>query len=309
MEPARILKMSVENKYVIITPAYNEEEYIERVIESVICQSIVPLRWVIVDDGSTDNTKKHIQKFLADYEWISYIRREKVPGHTYYGSNVYAILDGIKEVINVDYDYIAILDADIILCDDYYEKILEKFKLYPELGVATGTYFEIVNGTRVEAKIDRMSTPKALQVFKRKSYEKIGGYIPMKHGGEDSCAEVMVRMVGLQSWSFEEIIVEHLRPVGTRNSSALLMARFKLGFTDYSIGTHPIFMLLKSVKRCVIEKPYLSSGAARFLGFIYGCIKREKRQVPDEVIAYLRKEQLSRLQKIIGIGKKLWRPL
>jgi len=301
--------MSIKNKYVVITPAYNEEKYIQQVIESVISQSKIPLQWVIVDDGSTDNTKKIIQNFLDDNEWISYIRREKTPGHTYYSSNVYAILDGIKQLKNIEYDYIAILDADIILCENYYEKVLEKFELYPELGVATGTYFEVLDGKKVEAKIDRMSTPKAIQVFKRKSYEKIGGYLPLKHGGEDSCAEVMVRMAGWQSWSFDEIQVEHLRPVGTRNSSALLMARFKLGYTDFNMGTHPAFMLFKSIKRCLTEQPYFSSGVARLLGFIYGYVKQEKKQVPVEMIVYLRKEQLNRLKRVIGMGKKLWRPL
>ena len=298
-----------KNKYVIITPAFNEEKYIQRVIESVIGQSIIPLKWIIVDDGSTDNSKKIIHKFLDNNEWITYLRREKIFGHTYYGSNVYAILDGIKCVENLDYDYLAILDADIILCDDYYERVLEKFSLHPELGVATGTYFEIIGGKKIEANIDRMSTPKAIQVFKKQCYKKIGGYLPMKHGGEDTCAEVMARMNGWKTWSFNDIHVQHLRPVGTRNSSDLLMARFRLGITDYSVGTHPLFMIFKSAKRAITEIPYLTSGLARFLGFIYGYIKHEERQVPEKMIVYLRKEQLNRLKRLFGKGKKLWRPL
>lgn len=298
-----------KNKYVIITPAFNEEKYIQRVIESVIGQSIIPQKWIIVDDGSTDSSKKIIHKFLDNNKWITYLRREKIPGHTYYGSNVFAILDGMKGVENIDYDYLAILDADIILCDDYYERVLEKFSSHPELGVATGTYFEIIGGKKIEANIDRMSTPKAIQVFKKQCYEKIGGYLPMKHGGEDTCAEVMARMNGWQTWSFNDIHVQHLRPVGTRNSSDLLMARFRLGITDYSVGTHPLFMIFKSAKRAITEIPHLTSGLARLSGFIYGYIKHEERQVPEEMIVYLRKEQLNRLKRLIGKGKKLWRPL
>jgi glycosyltransferase involved in cell wall biosynthesis len=108
-------------KYVIITPAYNEADYIGTTIETVLKQTIKPVMWVIVDDGSTDATGQIIKEYSSQYPWIRYVCRVKDPSQSYYSSNVYAIFEGIKQVQNQDYDYLAILDADISLIPDYYQ--------------------------------------------------------------------------------------------------------------------------------------------------------------------------------------------
>ena len=283
--------------YVVITPAFNEEKYIHYPIDSMIRQTIKPLKWIIVDDDSNDGTSQIIKDISEQYDWIEYHYRKKIPGNTYYSSNVYAILEGIKLVDAIPYTYLAILDADIELCDDYYERIFEKFAKYKDLGIATGTYLELEGGDWVEARIDRMSTPKAIQVFRRECYESCNGYIPFKYGGEDSGMEVMARMNGWKTWSFESIVVKHHRPVGTGDNRPLLRARFRLGITDYCIGTHPLFIIFKSIKRMFWEKPYCLSGLARFLGYFRGYFNKLERQLPDIAIQYLRKEQLQRLSK------------
>ena len=118
--------MSENNiKYIIITPAYNEAEYIERTVKGVLAQSVSPYKWLIVDDGSTDDTAKVIGRYAAEHSWIQYIYREKEPSQSYYSSNVYAIMAGYEQIKTMDYDFLAVLDADISLPKDYYgeEKI------------------------------------------------------------------------------------------------------------------------------------------------------------------------------------------
>lgn len=293
----------------IITPAYNEQEAIEVTIKSVIRQSMVPLKWIIVDDGSTDLTAEIIKRYETGYDFIEYHRRERIEGQSYYGSNVYAIGEGFDKVKDLDYDFLAILDADIDLCRNYYEDIFRRFELNPELGIAAGTYIEKVGGEFTEAVIDRRSTPKAIQVFRSDCFERIGGYIPFKNGGEDSCAEIMARMYGWQTWSFPEIKVVHLKPVGTGDGRTILHGRFRLGITDYCLATHPMFMLAKCLRRTLKEKPYFSSGLCRLAGFIKGYIVKEPRQIPDVARAYVRKEQLNRLLVTLGMGRRLWRPV
>lgn len=283
--------------YVVITPAFNEEKYIGMAIAAMTRQSIKPIQWIIVDDGSSDGTAKIIKKAESEYNWIKYIYNKKKFDATYYASNVYAIQKGIEQAKNIPYTFLAILDADIELCDDYYERIFDKFSKYQDLGITTGTYLEREAGTWKKAKIDRRSTPKAIQVFRRECYETAGGYIPFKHGGEDSGMEIMARMHGWKTWSFENIVVKHHRPVGTGDGKSILQARFRQGITDYCLGTHPFFMLLKSFKRMLWEKPYFFSGAARLLGFLYGCIKKFERQLSNRVITYLQKEQMQRIFK------------
>lgn len=295
--------------YVIITPAYNEAEYIERTIKGVLAQSVLPSKWIIVDDGSTDNTADIIKHYTKSCDFLEYCLRTREEGQSYYGSNVYAIHKGYQIVKDFNYTFLAILDADMELCDNYYEEIFSRFIMNPEMGIATGTYVEEVNGFLTEAIIDRRSTPKALQVFRRECYEKIGGYIPFKFGGEDSCAEIMARMYGWQTWSYPEIKAYHQKTVGTGDGRSILCGRFRQGMTDYSLGTHPLFMLLKCFRRSIIEKPYICSALARLCGYILGYIKREPRQIPEQAKRYVRKEQLKRLRVSLGFGKKLWSPV
>ncbi|MGH2272658.1 glycosyltransferase family 2 protein [Anaerohalosphaeraceae bacterium U12dextr] len=297
----------MQNRYLIITPAFNEGKYIENTIKSVLSQTCKPIVWIIVDDGSMDNTANIVQLYAKEYDWIKYVFRSKIAGQSYYASNVYAIQEGLKHASHIDYDFIAILDADITLVPEYYEVILAKFQKYRELGIATGTYLEKEGDSWVEARIDRRSTPKAIQVFRRKCYEQCGGYIPFKNGGEDSGMEIIARMNGWQTWSFPEIKVFHNRPVGTGDGRSLLKARFRLGLTDYCLGTHPLFMLVKACKRCIWEKPYIISGLMRLSGYLYGFLKQEHRQLPVEAQLYLRKEQLRRLISFC-MNKTFWKP-
>jgi glycosyltransferase involved in cell wall biosynthesis len=294
--------------YVLITPAYNEADLIEKTIQSVVAQTRLPRTWVIVDDGSVDKTGEIVQEYARRYDWIWSVRREKVAGHTYYASNVFAIQEGLRRVEGLDYAYVAILDADIELCSNYYESVLSRFEKYSELGIGTGTYLEREGDRFVEARIDRRSTPKAIQVFRRECYEQIGGYIPFKNGGEDSGAEVLARMNGWQTWSFPDIKVVHNRPVGTGDGRSLLRARFRFGLTDYCLGAHPAFMLCKCVKRCVWERPYVLSGCLRLVGYLYACCRREPSQMPPEAKRFLRKEQLGRLLAMVGLQQSGWAP-
>ena len=281
--------------FIVVTPAFNEEKYIHYPIDSMIKQTVKPIKWIIVDDDSSDRTTQIIKNVAEEYDWIEGLYIKKKPGQTYYSSNVYAILEGIRHVESFSYDYLAILDADIELCYDYYERIFEKFNKYKDLGIATGTYLEKEGDKWEEARIDRMSTPKAIQVFNRKCYESTDGYIPFRYGGEDTGMEIMARMNNWKTWSFRDIIVKHHRPVGTGDGRSLLKARYRLGITAYCLGTQPYFILFKSIKRMFGEKPFLLSGIARFVGYLSGYFKSHERQLPDEAIEYFRKEQFRRL--------------
>lgn len=300
-----ILPMLGNNeKYIIITPAYNETKYIERTIKSVLAQYVLPYKWVIVDDGSTDDTANVIQRYAEKYEWIQYIYREKEPSKSYYSSNVYAIMAGFKQVKSVNFDFLAVLDADISLPKDYYEQVFMRFERDERLGVASGVYQDMVNGKLRKVLNDRRSTPKAIQVFRRECYEKIGGYLPMKYGGEDTVACVMARMNGWKSWSFPELCVIHNKPAGTGHAGNILTIRFRQGISEYGLGGHPLFVFLKSIRRCVKEHPYILGGFARIAGFLYGCCLREKHQIPDDVIRFIRAEQVERMFKFNKVPKR-----
>jgi biofilm PGA synthesis N-glycosyltransferase PgaC len=282
-------------QYVIVTPAYNEAGYLARTIESVIRQTTLPARWVIVDDGSTDGTAAAVASYARTHGFIRYARRQRMKDDAYFASNVYAIMEGVRRLQNLSYQFLAVLDADIILPPDYYERILRQFRADPNLGVASGIYENLVNGHLQRVLNDRRSTPKALQVFRRACFEQIGGYVPLIHGGEDTCACVMARMHGWTAWSFPELKAVHQRPAGVRQAHGLLRTRFLQGLREYNLSTHPLFMIAKSLRRCLLEPPWLVGGILRLAGYLYGYLKREPSQIPAEVAAYARHEQISRV--------------
>jgi glycosyltransferase involved in cell wall biosynthesis len=297
-----------DNSYIIITPAFNEEIHIGLTIEGVLAQMVLPRQWIIIDDGSTDQTAEIIKCYAAQHSWIHYVYRPKKPGQSYYSSNVYAIQHGISQIHNsklitqnsekLCFDYLAILDADISLPSDYYQKILSRMATDPKLGIASGVYRDRL-GENTFRKVlnDRRSTPKALMVFRKECYEAIGGFIPMKYGGEDTCACFTARMKGWKTWSFPNIVAIHNKPIGTGHAKSLLKIRFRQGIGEYFLATHPLFMLLKSLRRCIKEPPYGISGFIRMVGFMYAFFLCEPRQIPDELVRYVHTEQLHRVVK------------
>ena len=289
--------------YLVITPAFNEAAYIEQTIQSVLTQTIKPLVWVIVDDGSTDQTADIINRYAQQHPWIHYVYREKDPAQTYYASNVYAIRHGISHIQNSkfkiqNYDFLAILDADIKLPSDYYEKILTRMHSDSKLGIASGVYVDNLGNGRIRKVLnDRRSTPKALMVFKKNCFDQIGGFVPMKYGGEDTVACFAARMNGWKTWSFPDVVAVHNKPVGTGHASGMLKIRFRQGKGEYFLATHPLFMLAKSVRRCIKEPPYGIGGLMRMVGYAYAHCLKEERQISNELVHFIRKEQLARVLK------------
>jgi len=286
------------NSYVIITPAYNEALYIGMAIESVIAQTVRPLLWVIVDDGSTDETARIVKSYVQQHEWIRYVYRQKNPGQTYYASNVYAIQEGLQHITGAQHDYLAVFDADVVLPPDYYEQILKRMAQDCRLGIASGVYVDRMrDNTFRNVLSDRRSTPKALMVFRKVCFEQIGGFVPMKYGGEDTCACFMARMHGWKTWSFPDITAIHNKPVGMGHAKRLLKIRFRQGLGEYFLATHPLFLLGKSFRRCTKEHPVFIGGLARITGFIYAYFMGKKRQIPTDLVKYIRREQLYRVIK------------
>lgn len=281
--------------FVIVTPAYNEAAYIDETIESVAKQTVRPICWLIVDDGSTDETPEKIRRAEERYPWVRGHRRTKDPAQSYFASNVYALADGIALLADMEYNFLAILDADMVLPEDYYEQIFARFEREPALGAASGVYLNRVGGQLQKVINDRRSTPKAIQVFRRECFEQIGGYVPLKYGGEDTCSCIMARQRGWKSWSFPELQAIHCRPTGMGGARGVIRARFRQGLCDYGVGSHPLFMLVKALRRCLFEPPFLVGGTLRLAGYLWGCVRREPYQIPEEVVRFVRRDQLRRV--------------
>lgn len=283
--------------YVLVTAAYNEENYIEQTIQSVVAQVVVPTMWVIVSDGSTDRTDEIVRRYATRYSFIRLIRREKDHNRDF-ASKVFALNVGVNSLPPGKIDFIGHLDADVSLDPRYFCDLLKRFEEDPGLGLAGGRYCEKVNGEyRLCWGNTSRSIPGGIQMFRYACYRDIGGLLPIEYGGEDWYAEIMARKCGWRVRSFSDLQVLHLRVTGSRGSR--LRYCYRQGLMDFALGSHPAFELAKVSKR-ILSQPYLLGALARLLGFVvaYVCVDR---MVPPDVVRFLRDEELARLWSVASL--------
>ncbi|MGE5458488.1 MAG: glycosyltransferase [Methanococcaceae archaeon] len=282
--------------YVLITAAKNEEDFIEQTIKSVIRQTILPVKWIILSDASTDCTDEIIRRYCTQYNFIQLFR---IPEHTErnFASKVHALNRGYNLVRNLEYDFIGILDADITFEADYYEKLMNKFKDNPKLGLAGGKVYNFYNGKLHKEINSDNSVGNAVQFFRRECFDKIGHFVPLADGGEDGIAEISVMMHGWEVMSIKDISVLHHRRTGT-NSLHLFSYKFRQGVVEYSLGYHPLFQFLKCVFR-LYEDPYIIGSILRFTGYWWMTLKRKERPVSKDFVQFIRKIQIERINNII----------
>ena len=245
--------------YLLISPARNEQENIERTIQSIINQTHLPIKWVIVNDGSTDSTAEIIRRYLPAYNWIELIempvRRDRS-----FAAKVNSFNTGYEGIQHLNYEVIGNLDADLSFEKDYLEFLMDKFAQDPSLGVA-GTIFKEEGGysTDTDSLEGQTHVPGGCQLFRRKCFEEIGGYVPIKAGGIDWIAVTTARMRGWKTRSFREKWFFHHRPLGTAERSSLA-SDFHYGEKDYSLGGHPLWELFRVPYRMMKKKPYVVAG-------------------------------------------------
>jgi poly-beta-1,6-N-acetyl-D-glucosamine synthase len=282
--------------YVLVTSAYNEEQFIGHTIQSVLSQTILPVQWVIVSDGSTDGTDGIVQRAAAEATFIRLVRLTEV--HTRnFAAQVHAINAGIRSLATVNYDFIGNLDADVSFGPTYFEQLLNRFGCAPRLGLAGGVIRELDGSTLSAPGRERLrSVPHAVQMFRRDCYQAIGPYRALRHGGPDTVAEVTARMKGWEVEGFPDLIVQHHR--FTSSAGGVLLGRFRQGAMDYSLGYDPLFELVKCARR-IRQRPFAVGALGRLAAFCWCYVSARRREVPPEFVEFLRAEQRGRLRQYL----------
>jgi len=282
-------------KYILITSAHNEASLIGNTIKSVLNQQIKPVEWIIIDDGSSDDTSEIVKEFADSNSFIKLYKKKPDPERDF-SSKVNAIHLAVSKITSTEYDYLGILDADITLNSSYYASVISKFENHSKLGIAGGPIYDIVNGKTIPLFLHPNITRGAVQFFKRECFEEIGGLLPLKYGGEDSAACFYARLKGWEVHNFKDLEGFHHRLPGTADRN-IFKAKFREGFVEYHLGYHPLFEFVKSISRFK-EQPVIAGSILRFIGFWMANLKREKRLIPKELISFIRKEQINRLIKV-----------
>jgi poly-beta-1,6-N-acetyl-D-glucosamine synthase len=283
-------------RYVIVTPARNEAAFIENLIQSVLAQTVKPLRWVIVSDGSTDGMDDIVLRHAATAPWIA-LERMPERRERHFAGKVHAFNAGYDAVRELPYDAIASLDADLTFAPNYFEFLLGKLAADPQLGLV-GTPFE-EEGRSYDYRFTSIEhVSGACQLFRRKCFADIGGYIPMEGGGIDHVAVLTARMKGWHTRTFTEMKSQHHRKQGTANRS-LLRDKLRIGRLDYRLGGHPLWELFRAAYQ-MAQPPYLLGGILIFWGYFSQWVRRAPRPIPDEVVRFRQGEQKARLRRLLS---------
>lgn len=293
--PLEATNTAGHTRYVLVTPARNEAAFIRQTIESVVRQTVRPRRWVIVSDGSTDGTDEIVASYASTLDWLRLVRVEPGAERSFAGK-VHAFNAGKAALSDLEYDFIGSLDADITFDETYFAFLLDRFAEDPDLGVA-GTPFR--EGTRQYdyrfTNIEHVSG--ACQVFRRRCFEDVGGYQPVKGGGVDWIAVTTARMKGWHTRTFCQKVCHHLRPLGTATASRLT-ARFRLGRKDYSLGGHPIWEVARSLYQ-MPARPVLVGGVFLLAGYFWAWLSNAPRAAGPELVRFHQQEQLCRLRALV----------
>ncbi|MGB7220856.1 MAG: glycosyltransferase family A protein [Vicinamibacterales bacterium] len=283
-------------RYVLITPARNEAAYIELTIKSVIAQTVRPVRWVIVSDGSTDGTDEIVQKYVADHDWIVLERRpERAQRH--FAGKVVAFNAGYAKVAGLEYDVVGNLDGDVSFEPDYLEFLMRKFAENPKLGVA-GTPYREENRMYDERFKSPDHVSGACQLFRRECFEAIGGYPAVASGGIDFVAVLKAQAAGWQTRRFDEKSCLHHRSVGSGMHAHLYRRLLNHGRKDYLLGSHPVFEVFRAVLQ-MKRRPYVVGGALMLLGYGGAMLRRVERSMPPELVALRQRDQIRRLKSVL----------
>jgi glycosyltransferase involved in cell wall biosynthesis len=282
--------------YVLITAARNEAALIENTIRSVVAQTACPQKWVIVSDGSTDRTDDIVREYAARHDWIELLRMPE-RRERQFAAKVHCLKTAYEKLRDVPFDVVASLDADITFDPDYMAFLLEQLAGDAKMGVVGTRFTE--NSTQIYdyrfMNVEHVSG--GCQVFRRQCFEAIGGYLPLRGGGEDWAAVTSARMKGWRTRSYTTKLFVHHRPMGSHGEK-FLGVQFNQGRRDYLTGGHPLWQLFRSVFQ-MTRRPYVVGGLCLFLGYASASFRRLERPVPKDLMAFHRSEQMARLRQVL----------
>ena len=288
-------------RYVLITPARNEAAFIEGTIQAVISQTLPPIKWVIVSDGSTDGTDDIVNRYAAEYSWIELVRMpERRERH--FAGKVEAFNAGRARVEGMPFNVIVNLDADITFEPDYFAFLMSRFSENSRLGVA-GTPFREESKQYDFRFVSTEHVSGCCQCFRRECFEAIGGYRPIKTGGIDLFAVTSARMKGWQTRTFLEKVSIHHREIGKEGKYSGAVGAFRDGQRDFAFGCDPLWHFSRCFYRMFKWKPYLFSGIFCFAGYLWALVTGAERVVPDDFVQFRRTEERRRLAQL---GKRLF---
>jgi poly-beta-1,6-N-acetyl-D-glucosamine synthase len=280
--------------YLIVTPCRDEEDTILKTIESVADQTVPPVCWVIVDDGSTDRTPEILKRAQEKYSFIRVVQRNDRGKRQVGAGVIQAFYSGYESVHASDFEYICKMDADLDLPSRYFERLMEEMDSDPCLGAVSGKMFlRDENGDMHHERRGDDHAAGPTKFYRRSCFVEIGGFVRMV--GWDGIDGHMCRLNGWIAMSImdDELKVVHLRQMGS-SDKGVMHGRMRGGQGKWRLGSSPWYLLATSVYRA-FDKPYLIGSCAMVYGYFSAMVSRVERYNNSAYIRFLRKYEWSSL--------------
>lgn len=285
-------------RYVVVTPVRDEEAYLRLTVESVIKQTILPVEYAVVNDGSKDRTGYIIEEYARQYPWIRAVHRQD-RGYRKWGAGIIeAFYDGFHALTCTDWEFMSKLDGDLSFAPDYFEGAFKKFAANPKLGIGGGFLYHVEDGHKTLETHPTFHVRGGAKIYRRSCWDQLGGL--WVGPGSDTVDEVKANMLGWSTMSFIDLQMQHHRWTGEAYGRWGGIA--KNGKTDYVSGYHPLFVLAKAVSR-IASRPYVVGSLALLYGYAAAHIEKIPRVDDEKLIKYLQQQQLAKL-----VGKEtIWK--
>jgi glycosyltransferase involved in cell wall biosynthesis len=277
--------------YYIVIPAYNEEAFIALTLQSLISQTVLPKKVVVVNDNSTDKTAEIVLAFAKDNPYITLVNKTSEAIHLP-GSKVIQAFQKGFETLDDDYDIIVKLDGDLIIPNNYFETILNIFKNDPTVGMAGGFAYVEKNGEWIlENLTDKDHIRGAFKAYRKECFLQIGNLKPAM--GWDTVDELLSKFYNWKVVTDASLIIKHLKPTGANYNK---VARYKQGESFYTLGYGFFITTISSAKLAMMKKKPLL-----FFDYIKGFWKAKKAKTPllvtKEQASFIRNYRLQKMKQ------------
>jgi biofilm PGA synthesis N-glycosyltransferase PgaC len=278
-----------EVSYVIVTPVKDEERYLPLTLRSVTRQTLLPRRWIIVSDGSVDQTAQIARQWAARHHWITVVEKENEGPRRRGGGVVRAFYRGFELVRDEPWEFVVKLDGDLSFGPKFFERIFAEFARRPRLGISSGVSYAWTGRRWVEEKASRGYTYGETKVYRRRCFEQIGGLV--EHMGWDGIDHIKAIQLGWEAERTREVFYHHRRQ---GQATGFVRAELEEGLCSYYMGYHPLFLVARGIKRMRCY-PYGVGGLALIGSYWWSWLKRRPRYEDAGFVRFLRRNQVRKL--------------
>lgn len=261
----------------IISPCRDEARHCRTTLESVIAQTLRPTKWIIVDDGSTDETPAILSEYAKTHDFITVLRREN-RGQRAVGSGVVDAFYAGVELSDLDhFDFLCKLDLDVQLPEDYFQTLTERMIRDPAIGTCSGKSYvrDARTGALFSERIGDEMSLGMTKLYRIQCFREIGGFVREVSWDGIDCHQC--RRLGwvAESWDEPNLRFIHLRQMGSSHHS-IWTGRLRWGRGKWFMGSSAEYVFAVSLYR-MFERPYVVGGIGILLGYLGGMIKCSQR--------------------------------